>query len=301
MTPSFGWRKDKFDSRDKLHAPFLKEIPDAVSLAQFCPPVRDQGQLGSCVGFGVGGNISGVAKQCGVFSEWFSPTWVYNGARLIEGSLSEDAGAEPRDALDFLVKNGCLLEHFRPYSDTLDISDPTGWTVASNAKEWPLLSYVRVTDGVPNICDAIAQGYLVSLGASWYESWGEPGSSGVLPEDYSSVAGGHETFLFGYDATKSVFYGQNSWGSSWGKAGTYVMPFSAIEAFKTDGGYDAHYVKVNWSTTPPPPPPPPTPTPGPCAVKLMYRKLLGQKQLKVEESTNGGKTWRQVGEILNLK
>jgi hypothetical protein len=274
MTPNFGWRKDKRDKRDYLHSPFLVEIPTAVDLSKYCPPVRDQGNLGSCVGFGIAGNLSGTAKQCSVYSEWFSPSWVYSGARLIEGTLGSDSGAYPRDALDFLLKNGCLLEHFKPYSDTLDTTDPTTWNVAKNARDWPLVTYIRVTDGVPNICDAIAQGYFISIGSPWYDSWIDVGSDGTLPEDYSSVAGGHETFLFGYDQTKKVFYGQNSWNVDWGRAGTYVMPFSAIDQFKVDGGYDCHYVTVNWTATPTPP----TPT--------------EKHYIALAKSVDSGKTWK---------
>ena len=311
MAPiAFGWRKDKRDERDFLHAPF-RVVPDCYDLSAYLADVRDQGNLGSCTGFGIGGNLTGTAKQLNAYTEWFSPVWIYNGARVIEGSLPYDDGAEPRDCLDFLLKNGCLLEHFRPYKDTLDKTDPKTWGLGPEAAKWTLLTYVRITDGADNICSAIADGHFVSIGAPWYESWMDIGSDGVLPAQYGFVAGGHETFLYGYDKVKQVFYGQNSWGTSWGKGGRYVMPFSAIAAFETGDGYDAHYVTASWGVPPPPPEPPPippvppvpptpTPTPSPCALKLMYRVLTGQKQLKVEETTNSGKTWRQVGPVIIL-
>ena len=276
-----GWKKDKRDNRDFLHAP-VKIVPDIFSLVEFLPDVRNQGNLGSCVGFGVSGNLSGTAKQRAVFSEWFSPVWVYNGARLIEGTLQSDDGAYPRDAFDFLLKNGCLLEHFRPYKDTLDKTDPTGWACAPEAKKWPEASYIRVTDGADYICSAIADGHFVSIGAPWYDAWCEIGSDGVLPADYGLVAGGHETFLYGYDRMKGVFYGQNSWGPDWGFHGRYVMPFSAIAAFKRDDGYDAHYVNVEWAAGPTPPDPP---APG------------AKKYIRLSYSPDSKATWKTLATV----
>jgi len=69
-----------------------------------------------------------------------------------------------------------------------------------------------------------------------------------LPEKYKSIVGGHATFLYGYDLKKKVLFGQNSWGTAWGNEGRFLMPFSAIDAFKESSGYDAHYVVVSWGS-----------------------------------------------------
>ena len=114
------------------------------------------------------------------------------------------------------------------------------------------------------------------------------GATGILPAvtAKSSVAGGHETFLFGYDQTKKQFAGQNSWGTSWGKAGTYLMPFAPFDGiFSTLGGYDAYYVTVSWGT----PAPTPTPTPVPPAPAPTPTKVT-----RLESSIDGEKTWTQL-------
>jgi hypothetical protein len=266
----FGWSKDKYDKRDYLHRPMRAiEIPSIVDLSAQLPPVRDQLNLGACVGFGIGGNLCTRAKLQGVFSEWFSPTWIYNGARYVEGSLNRDAGAMPRDALDFLVKRGCLLERFWPYTGVLDRQAPPSRFDTESSK-YPLISYTRVTGDVEGIRSALASGYCVSLGAPWFSSWMEPGPTGVLPHvtDHDAVAGGHETYLFGFDVTVNRFWGVNSWGTKWGNNGRYFMPFSSIEIFKKAGGYDAHYIDVDWGIVPPAPP---SPTPGPDASSIEAR------------------------------
>jgi hypothetical protein len=61
------------------------------------------------------------------------------------------------------------------------------------------------------------------------------------------------------------------------------MPFSAFPVFKVVGGYDAHYVNVNWGSAPPPPPAPPVP-PAPTTTVTLW----------VQDSKDGGKTWKTL-------
>ncbi len=254
MIKNFGWKKDKFDERDYIFKPKVIKLPDKVSLEGYCPSVRDQGNLGSCTGFGIGGNLTGISKRLGMYTEWFSPVWIYNGGRLYGGTLGRDSGAYPRDCLEFLVDNGSLLEHFHPYSDKLDVTDPTKWACAPEAKKYPVISYTRIIGDETSVCQALAEGHLVSLGCPWFYSWMNTDSKGNLPEDYTSVAGGHETLLYGYDLIDKVFYGQNSWGKEWGNNGKFTIPFSAWREFRKWGGWDAHTISVNWSEPPVPEP-----------------------------------------------
>jgi hypothetical protein len=243
-----GWKKDKFDKRDYLHKVAIRKIPRIFRLP-YIPPIRDQGFVGSCVGFCIGANLTGLAMKLNVGNEWFSPTWIYNGARFIEGSLLEDAGAYPKDALKWLKTKGCLLEHFWPYNPMrLDTTSPPS-AFNSEAAKLPLFEYYRITGGVNSICDALVNGYYVSIGTPWYDKWMNPPTNGMLAKVTSrdSIAGGHETCLYGYNKKKDFFYGINSWGKSWGRKGKFLMRFQAFTQFGNWGGYDAHYIKVNWT------------------------------------------------------
>ena len=296
-----GWKKDKFDKRDFIHKISAVKVP-AVFVLPNVPPVRDQGAVGSCVGFGIGANITGWAMAQKVYTEWFSPNWIYNGARFIEGSLKQDAGAYPKDALDWLVTKGCLLEHFWPYNpNKLDPTSPPS-KFNSEAAKFPVISYYRITGGATAICDAIANGYYVSIGTPWFNKWMNPPVTGILSTVSKSdgIAGGHETCLYGYDQNKQLFNGMNSWSSDWGNQGHYQMPFQAFNIFGNFGGYDAHYVTVKWgelesssfsssSSTTPAPVPPPTPPPTPTDT---YR-------IQVSQSKNGG-PW-QVLSVVDVK
>lgn len=280
MVQKLGWKKDKFDRRDYIHKVAAKKIPEKFILPNV-PSVRDQGNVGSCVGFGLGANLTGLAMSQKVYTEWFSPNWIYNGARFIEGTLNQDAGAYPKDGLAWLRTKGCLLEHFWPYNPTrLDPTSPPSKFDAEAAKR-PLLAYYRVTGGALSICDVISQGYYVSIGTPWFAKWMRVSANGLLPvvTPNDIIAGGHETCLFGYDQSKKLFYGINSWGTSWGDKGKFYMPFQAFSVFGAVGGYDAHYINVSWSETP-------APIPEPAPTKDTI-------QIQINKSVNGG-PWVQV-------
>ena len=56
----YGWIPDIPDQRDYLYAAppaFLRALPPRVDLRAQCPPVYDQGQLGSCTSNAIGGAI----------------------------------------------------------------------------------------------------------------------------------------------------------------------------------------------------------------------------------------------------
>jgi hypothetical protein len=265
MSGSFvtGWIKDKFDNRDYLHRAALVRFPNAVDLSRLLPEVRYQGAVSSCTGFGIGANVGAVAKSLHVFTEWYSPTWIYNGARFIEGTLTSDIGAYPKDCFDWLLKMGCLLEHFWPYDpDKADISAPSSERQAQ-ALKYPEFAYFRCVDGVNGIMSALADseasvlsggpGWLVSIGSPWFDKWMNVEPSGILSNVSAAdhVAGGHETILAGYDQEKGLFFGQNSWGIGWGASGRFYLPFQAIDVFKQLGGYDAHYLKFKPLPSPP--------------------------------------------------
>jgi hypothetical protein len=256
----FGWVKDDYNPKAVYHKPRLVKLPDHVDLSSIIPSVRDQGQIGSCTGFGIGGILGATDKQNGEWVDWYSPEWIYNGARFIEGDLSQDAGAQPDDCFTWLADKGCLYEKYWQYNPLfLDTENPNDFVSA--AIKYPSFQAVRVDNGVQGIMSALAEGHPVALGGPWFDKWMNP-PDGVLANvsAMDSIAGGHETFLYGYDSSTQRLYGQNSWGTGWGSGGHYLMPFTAIDVFKQLGGYDAHYIV--WDKNPVPPTPnPPSPSP----------------------------------------
>ncbi|MDD5510616.1 MAG: LAGLIDADG family homing endonuclease [Dehalococcoidales bacterium] len=210
----------------------------------------------SCTGHGIGGEAYTVAKSNGFEVEIYSPTWLYNGARFLEGTLAHDCGAVPEDVFKWATLNGLLYEPYWPYNpNTLDKSAPSSLRM-SQAIKYPDFEAVRVDNGLNGIMSALSEGHCVAIGAPWPYLW-QSGSDEILPTPGpgSLVAGGHEVFIYGYDQTKAYFDIQNSWGKDWSTGGRAKVPFEWIEWSKQNGGYDAHYI-VMFDPGPHPVPPP---------------------------------------------
>lgn len=269
-----GWKKDPRDERDYLHLTMeaVPVLPESVNLYSYLPEVRNQGSSGSCVGHGIGANITATYKQQKGDPEWESPAWIYNLGRMKTGRLAYDEGTYPRDALDQLLKFGLLKEHWWPYKG-FDSKGPDSKQMDA-AVRWADFAYFRCVDGIDGILSALAEGRVVSIGAPWFTKWNNP-KNGILPAitDDDIPSGGHETCLYGFSQSTQLLLGMNSWGKGYGNNGFYQMPFSVIPVFKKFGGYDAHYVTFTpVEVAPNPPKPKPGCFPGAKIIASMIRR-----------------------------
>src|SRR5215475_7686356 len=99
----FGWVRDLPDQRDHTYAAplqFLTTLPPHVDLRPQCPPVYDQGQIGSCTA-----NAIGAAHQFSQIKQKltspFVPSrlFIYYNERSIEHTTGSDSGAQIRDGM----------------------------------------------------------------------------------------------------------------------------------------------------------------------------------------------------------
>src|SRR3984893_6029683 len=98
----YGWIPDLPDERDHIYAAppqFLSALPPATDLRPQCPPVYDQGMLGSCTANAIGGAIEfdRLKQQLPDFVP--SRLFIYYNERVIEGTVDLDAGAMIRDGI----------------------------------------------------------------------------------------------------------------------------------------------------------------------------------------------------------
>ena len=115
----FGWVPDLPDHRDLMYsAPMgvMAATPAKIDLRLQCPPVVDQGQLGSCTGNAIAG-----AHQFDQMKQGLTPSFppsrlfIYYNERVMEGSVGTDAGAAIRDGIKSIGKQGVCPESYWPY------------------------------------------------------------------------------------------------------------------------------------------------------------------------------------------
>lgn len=232
MERSYGWRRDRLDHRDHWRHRVLPErLPPSADLRPQCPPVYDQGELGSCTANALAFAFDfGRAKQ-GL--PWLTPSrlFIYYNERELEGTISEDAGAELRDGAKVIAKLGACPESEWPYDVDQFRQRPSDACYATGLLNQSL-RYERVVQLGDYLRNELASGFPIAFGFSVYSSFESTAVARTgmvpLPGPDEAPLGGHAVALVGYDDVTRHFIVRNSWGQGWGVAGYFFMPYEYV-------------------------------------------------------------------------
>ncbi len=228
-----GWKPQKPDGRDMVYSPSHRLLlpPKISPMTQFTP-AWDQGELGSCTGHGCGRIFAHRLHANGQGFVMPSRLFIYYCERSIEGTISEDAGAEVRDGLKAMAKFGVPPEIKWKYDIRQYAKKPSAAAYTA-AKKDVALAYKAVPVSVDAIKQAIAAGNPVVGGFTVYGSFMSESvaKTGVMPmpSKHESPEGGHCVVWDGFDDTDGHFWCANSWGSEWGQQGWFKMPYENIK------------------------------------------------------------------------
>lgn len=232
----YGWVPDLPDTRDHLYSAPIFEIgplPPSKDLRPQCPPVYDQGQLGSCTGNAIAGAIQFDRLKQQLQPDFVpSRLFIYYNERLIEGTVPYDAGAQIRDGIKSVATVGACDEQLWPYDITKFAQKPAkaAFDAAAATKA---ASYCRVARSLMQMKGCLASGYPFVFGFTVYDAFesNQVAATGTLnmPDTATeSVLGGHAVLAVGYDDQSQRFIVRNSWGSQWGQAGYFTMPYTYL-------------------------------------------------------------------------
>jgi C1A family cysteine protease len=230
----FGWKKEPFDPRDiKYKVTREEELPKLVDLRDKCPPVYDQGGIGSCTANALAAAYQFEEIKMG--KENFIPSrlFVYYNERALEGTIDEDAGAFIRDGIKTMVKEGVCPETLWPYVEDKFKDKPTD-ECYKLALDNQVVKYLRISPHtVYEVKHCLAEGYPVVFGFMVYDSFMtvEVAKTGIvpIPKPTEPPPSGHAITAVGYDDDKQCFIIRNSWGTSWGLEGYFYMPYWFVE------------------------------------------------------------------------
>ncbi|WP_221452678.1 C1 family peptidase [Mucilaginibacter sp. FT3.2] len=237
QTKHYGWTPDLPDHRDLRYSivsplALAVALPPLVDLRPQCPPVYDQGQLGSCTANAIGGafQFELMRQKLAVFNP--SRLFIYYNERALEGHVSQDSGAQLRDGVKTVSTLGVCDETLWPYDITKFAKKPTK-TLYTAAKKNLAIQYTRLNNmNINELKSCLASGNPFVFGFTVYQSFESSAvaQSGVLnmPAKTESVLGGHAVMAAGYDDSKNAFIIRNSWGSAWGLQGYFYMPYDYI-------------------------------------------------------------------------
>jgi len=190
--------------------------------------VYDQGQLGSCTANSIAGALE--FDQMKQKQQPFAPSrlFIYYNERAIEGTVSSDSGAQIRDGVKSVNQQGAPPETDWPY-DISKFADKPPQQAYDDGKQHEAILYQRLTQTLPQLKGCLAAGYPFVFGFVVYQSFESPAvaqtGEAQMPTAGEQQVGGHAVLAVGYDEGQQRFIVRNSWGSGWGMAGHFTLPY----------------------------------------------------------------------------
>ena len=230
----YGWVPDLPDQRDLLYAApsaIRESLPPVVDLRPGCPPVYDQGELGSCTAQAIAGAIEFDQRRQGL--EEFTPSrlFIYYNERVIEHTEDQDLGAMARDGIKAVASVGAPPETDWPYDIERFAERPSERAYEDGAKHL-VARYERLPRDLDHLRGCLALGFPIIFGFSVYESFEgeEVRRTGRLemPAPDERVIGGHAVIAVGYVHEDRRFMVRNSWGPGFGMDGYFTMPYEYL-------------------------------------------------------------------------
>lgn len=232
MIKGLGWKPPLPNAHKRWfedHCQLVKATPPSIDMESLCPPVYDQGNLGSCTANSTGGMAEFLVMKLGLWNFMPARLALYYWTRLGEGDPTQDNGASVQDAAATLNTWGVPNESLWWYN-TAKFAVKPNHNVVNDASKHKCAAPMAISQDANSLKNCLAMGYPFVFGFTVYSSFENIGSDGIMPMPKSteSILGGHAVMAVGYDDSTQYFKVRNSWGASWGKNGYFFMPYTYI-------------------------------------------------------------------------
>lgn len=252
---TFGWNKELPDMRDwcidmhhstsnlmkkkKIFKDKKSKIFDSsIDLTEFCSPIEDQGDIGSCTAQAGVGLVEYMEKRGRGKHLDASRLFLYKVTRNILG-WNGDTGAYVRTTLKALGKFGVCPESFWPYNTNKFDEEPSAFCY-SYAQTARALQYYRLDredqsrSQLVGLIKFLLDLEIPSIFGFTVYNFGDDEGNFLVPDRRSRVYGGHAVMCVGYDDDRNIgdssgaFKIRNSWGTWWGQEGYGWLPYDYV-------------------------------------------------------------------------
>jgi len=242
--------KDDADERDMLLSMTASNnseptLPTYVDHSPNLSPIKDQGYLGSCVGFAVTALKEWQEQKehkeevkAGKYDHRkdkkyydLSEQWLYYKCKEIDPWPGVD-GTSIRYAMKVLKNSGIPVEEGWAYND-LTPGKPKEW--AKWVAKWNTIeSYHRVIS-LNDLKTSLVTSP-IPIGVGIFQEFQYVSRSGIIqyPRTTSKSLGGHAILACGFDDRRQLIKFKNSWTTNWGQHGYGYLTYSYINNFMWD-------------------------------------------------------------------
>ena len=233
LNKGYGWRPGLPSMGFPLYSARVEAaaLPPSVDLRPHCPPVYDQGQLGSCTGNAWAGEIEFLQIKQGLTEFTPSRLFIYYNERVLDNDVNTDAGASISDGAHVVSTQGCPPETDWPY-DVNAFAEKPPQTAFQDGLKHLALQVQQVSQDLTSMKEVLVSGLPIVIGFVVYESFesDQVTKTGVvpMPAHHEQKLGGHAVVVVGYDDSQSRFIVRNSWGDQWGMKGYFTMPYAYL-------------------------------------------------------------------------
>ena len=212
-------------------SPIIKD--GLVDLRPICPPVFDQGDLGTC------GVATAITLIDIIFRSHFSVMFLYHTVRFISDvPLCYDWGSESHICIDALLKYGVCKSETWPYDPIKFMLKPDtqAFEEAEAMKTELNNGFFLSLETLDDIRLCLTEGRPLALdGCLCGEAYKRStASTGIFPlpkkgEKISLETNEHAFTLVGYNDAESVYIVMQSWGVTWGDKGFGYLPYKYLQ------------------------------------------------------------------------
>lgn len=233
--PLSNLKPDIIDQRDYIFSSNNIDLPKSCEYLDFVGEIENQLNTGSCVANATVSSLELLAQRNGLQAD-YSRLFVYYNLRAPYENLNEkDTGAYLRDGFKTVNQIGVPEEKYWDFLVNRVNLKPTQ-EAYEKASENKVVSYNRILKDencITNLKSAVFNGFPIIiamiLDKSFYNmpyKFENQNYNGTNKQE--EIIGSHAMSIVGYNDDLQAFYVENSWGSSWGDKGLFLLKYDVL-------------------------------------------------------------------------